>query len=80
MEKNKKALVAGEQEIKAGVDCLMQHLKVFFEQSEHGKVADFAEPCVTCPFLEKCECDWQGKIFAPWNPTEITINLGLAEH
>lgn len=75
MEKKKQAPVAREQEIKAGVDCLMQHLKAFHKQSEHGEIADFAKPCATCPFLEKCKCDWQGKIFAPWNPTDIKLNL-----
>lgn len=46
-----------EQEIKT-IDCMVQHLQTFFDQSGERRRADFAEPCALCKHGEECKYDW----------------------
>lgn len=48
-----------EQEVKA-IDCMLQHLQTFFDQSGERRKANFAEPCSLCERREECKCDWLG--------------------
>lgn len=71
------------EEITVGVftvDCAVQHIKAFAWQANNNIPADFAEPCVNCPHIMKCRCDWNsnleplfrrsGIIFRPVNRIE----------
>lgn len=40
------------------VNCVIQHIKVFHEQAISECVADFGEPCQTCPHIRECDFDW----------------------
>ncbi len=31
-------------------DCIAQHIATFLKQSTDRRIADFAEPCETCPY------------------------------
>ncbi len=53
------------EDIKVGVftaDCVVQHITALQWQCNSGVVADFAEPCVNCPHIHKCHCDWTGNL------------------
>lgn len=61
-------------------DCIAQYLRVFHEQSVHGKPAAFEEACTTCKHAKNCKLDWLKK----WKPlldqTDVTIRLCYPGH
>ncbi len=50
-----------KEEIK-GLDCMIQHLQTFSDQSSERRMANFAEPCSECERFEECQCDWLGNM------------------
>ena len=36
--------------------------------------ANFAEPCVNCPHIHKCHCDWLGNLEPLFKKSRITFN------
>lgn len=65
------------EKIKVGtftVDCVAQHINAFAWQSNSGITANFAEPCVNCPHIHKCHCDWLGNLEPLFKKSRITFN------
>ena len=62
------------------IDCIAQHLKVFYEQAVFNKVADFGEPCSRCPHvMKKCRLDWLTRMKPLFDRTDIQIRLDYPE-
>ena len=57
------------------INCIAQHLKIFHEQSAHGKSADFGEPCETCKYVKGCDFDWLAKMKPLLERSNVTIRL-----
>ena len=45
-----------EEKEERAIACLLQHSWVFYHQ--HGKEADFGEPCEKCPQNKECKFNW----------------------
>ena len=43
-------------------ECVVRHIKAFFEQSTENRMADFGEPCAECQYAEECKFDWFTKM------------------
>ncbi|MEG2504955.1 MAG: hypothetical protein RSB44_09765 [Carnobacterium sp.] len=44
------------------MDCMVQHIKVFHSQAMNEVIADFGEPCQTCPHIAGCNHNWLSTI------------------
>ncbi|GEM_PF-6788689 len=60
-----------------GVECLIQHFKVFYEQSIDGQLADWGEPCSKCPYMKECGCSWYENIQPLLEKTKIEVEFPL---
>ena len=48
-----------EQEIRdIGIRCALRHMDSLRIQAAEKRMAEFIEPCETCPELETCGADW----------------------
>lgn len=58
-------------------DCMIQHFKKFYEQSVNCELADFGEPCSTCPYLQECGCNWYQNIQPLLENSRIEVEFPL---
>lgn len=63
-----------EKEAKA-IDCMAQHIKIFHEQALDEVVADFGEPCQTCPHIMDCSHNWLSVIEILLRQSAIRISM-----
>lgn len=75
----KKAPNEREQEIREGIDCLMQHLKIFYEQTHKERIADFMDACMTCEDASKCGYDWQKPLDTFNSISKVKLSLVYQE-
>lgn len=64
---------------KIALDCMVQHLRTFYEQSVRGIIADFSEPCSKCSFNDSCNFDWINKMKPLLIQSDVKISV-LREH
>lgn len=60
---------------KKAIDCIMQHIKTFHDQAVDEVVADFGEPCQTCPHVRNCSYDWLSVIEPIHSQSTVRISL-----
>lgn len=41
-------------EMEVAATCMTQHVKIFRKQTLEDRIADFGEPCSSCPIQEYC--------------------------
>lgn len=58
------------------IDCMVQHIKVFLEQSKEKRQADFGEPCERCKYADNCNFDWLSVMKPILEQSNVKINLG----
>lgn len=61
--------------VKKAEDCAMQHIKAFHEQALRGEAADYGEPCMNCPYANKCDYDWNSIMLPLMERSQIKISL-----
>ncbi len=75
-EKTKRELsVKMPESTRQAINCVAQHIYIFFNQSAGEKKADFGEPCETCKYAETCEFDWLSKMQPLLDLSDIRISL-----
>ena len=47
-----------KEEHRKALDCMVQHIRIFLDQSFEGRTANFGEPCERCRYLKECNLDW----------------------
>ncbi len=62
------------------INCAVQHIKIFFQQSVDETMADFGEPCQTCPYTGNCEYGWLSIMEPLLVKSAIRINLAYPGH
>jgi len=60
---------------KKAIDCMVQHIKTFHDQAVDEVVADFGEPCQTCPHVRNCSYDWLSVIEPIHSQSTVKISL-----
>ena len=75
MEKMKKEVVPLLKE-QLAIDCVVQNIKVFLEQSKEERRADFGEPCEHCKYADNCNFDWLSIMKPILEKSNVKINLG----
>ena len=58
------------------IDCMVQNIKVFLEQSTEKRQADFGEPCERCRYAGNCNFDWLSVMKPILEQSNVKINLG----
>lgn len=61
------------------IDCMVQNFKTFFEQAAAEVVADFGEPCATCPYARNCDFNWLSIMQPLFSKSAIHLRLGRPE-
>lgn len=62
------------------IDCAMQHIKTFSEQSAGEVIADFGEPCQNCPYTGDCKYDWLSIMEPLLAKSAIRISVAYPGH
>lgn len=62
------------------IDCMAQHIKTFHAQAADEVVADFGEPCQTCPHIGKCSYNWLSVMEPLLKQSAIQISMVYPEH
>lgn len=65
---------------KKAIDCMVQHIKTFHNQAVTEVVADFGEPCQTCPHVENCSYNWLSVTETLLEQSAIRISMVYSEH
>lgn len=68
-----------EQEIRIALDCMIQHIKAFHDQSMEDLPANFAQPCISCKYSGTCNHDWVQIMHPIIKDSEVRINMELPE-
>jgi hypothetical protein len=65
---------------KKAIDCMAQHVKTFHEQAISECVADFGEPCQTCPHIKECNFDWLSVMHPLIQQSAVSISMERPAH
>lgn len=57
------------------IDCAVQHIKTFHDQATDEVIADFGEPCQTCPHVRDCNYDWLSVIEPMLSKSAVKISM-----
>lgn len=61
------------------IDCMFQHIKIFYEQSAYNRTADFGEPCARCPHVTECNLDWLSEMSLLHDLSSVKISVVYQE-
>lgn len=61
------------------IDCMVQHIKTFHEQAMDEVVADYGEPCQTCPHIKECNFDWISVMHPILSESTVKISMLIQE-
>ena len=53
-----RGLYTVKEEHRKALDCMVQHIRIFLDQSYEGRTANFGESCERCRYLKECNLDW----------------------
>lgn len=64
---------------KKAIDCMAQHIKTFHTQALDEVIADYGEPCQTCPHVGECNFDWISVMHPLLSESTVKISMLIQE-
>lgn len=61
------------------IDCMVQHIKTFHTQAGDEVIADYGEPCQTCPYIKECNYDWLSVMHPVLSKSTVKISMLIQE-